>query len=168
MPWIVVLAVAVLFVLGFLASLKKRETAARGWPVFAKQLLSEREQVLFGRLARALPGHRVLAQVALSQMVGVKKGANYRAVSNRYYRLVADFVVCKPDFSILAVVELDDRYHDHPRRQDADRRKTDVLQAAGIPIFRVNGGVLPSEEELASMLIAGATAAQSMPPLYTH
>ena len=36
--------------------------------------------MLFGRLARALPAHRVLAQVALSQMVGVKKGANYRAV----------------------------------------------------------------------------------------
>jgi very-short-patch-repair endonuclease len=85
-------------------------------------------------------------------MVGVKKGANFAAVFNKYSRLVADFVVCRRDFSILAVIELDDRHHDHPRRQDADRRKLEVLQAAGIPVIRLNGAAGPAEHELAQLL----------------
>jgi very-short-patch-repair endonuclease len=75
------------------------------------------------------------------------------------FPLVADFVVCNPDFSVLAVVELDDRSHDHPRRQDADRRKTEVLEAAGIPVIRVNGAALPAERELVRMLTSRAAAA---------
>jgi len=159
MLWVVGSALCiVLIVLGLLASLKKKKPDGTGWPVFAKRLLSENEQVLFGRLLRAAPGHTVLAQVALSQMVAVKKGANYAAVSNRFYRLVADFVICKPDFSVLAVVELDDRRHDRPRRQDADRRKTEVLEAAGIPVIRVNAAAPPAEAELARMLTGGDAA----------
>lgn len=144
--------VAVLAVMMVLASLRnKKDAIGAQWPVFAKRILSEKEQALFRRLTRAIPGHTVLAQVALSQMIGVKKGSNYTAISNRFCRLVADFVVCQPDFSVLAVVELDDRHHDH-RRQGADRRKAEVLAAAGISVIRVNGAALPSEQELARML----------------
>ena len=56
----------------------------------------------------------MLAQVSFSQLVGVKKGHNFKAIWNRYNRLTADFVLCNKDFSIAAVIELDDRTHDSP------------------------------------------------------
>ena len=122
------------------------------WPVFPKQVLTPVEQTLYHRLIRAFPEHVVLAQVALSQLVGVKKGENFTAIWNRYNRLTADFVICTRDFRTLAVLELDDRSHDSPQRQDADRRKTAVLAAAGIPLHRLNVNPLPNETELRALL----------------
>ena len=94
----------------------------------------------------------MLAQVAFSQLVGVKKGENFTAIWNRYNRLTADFVLCNKDFSIAAVIELDDRSHDHPTRQDADRRKAAICDAAGIPLHRLNVNPLPDEVELRTLL----------------
>ena len=122
------------------------------WPVFPKKVLSPVEQQLYHRLLRAYPDHVVLAQVAFSQLVGVKKGENFTAIWNRYNRLTADFVVCNKDFSIAAVLELDDRSHDNPARQDADRRKAAICEAARIPLHRLNVNPLPNEAELRELL----------------
>ena len=127
------------------------------WPVFPKKVLTPVEQQLYHRLVRAYPDHVVLAQVAFSQLVGVKKGENFTAIWNRYNRLTADFVVCNKDFSIAAVLELDDRSHDNPARQDADRRKAAVCDAAGIPLHRLNVNPLPNEAELRALLQAAPT-----------
>ena len=101
----------------------------------------------------------MLAQVAFSQLVGVKKGENFTAIWNRYNRLTADFVLCNRDFSIAAVLELDDRSHDHPARQDADRRKSAICEAAGIPLHRLNVNPLPNEAELRALLGSARPAA---------
>ena len=122
------------------------------WPVFPKKVLSPVEQQLYQRLIRAFPEHVVLAQVAFSQLVGVKKGENFTAIWNRYNRLTADFVVCNKDFSIAAVLELDDRSHDHPSRQDVDRRKAAICEAARIPLHRLNVNPLPNESVLRELL----------------
>ena len=122
------------------------------WPVFPKKVLSPVEQQLYHRLVRAFPDHVVLAQVAFSQLVGVKKGENFTAIWNRYNRLTADFVLCTKDFRTAAVLELDDRSHDHPARQDADRRKAAICEAAGIPLHRLNVNPLPDEAELRALL----------------
>ena len=122
------------------------------WPVFPKKVLSPVEQQLYHRLLRAYPDHVVLAQVAFSQLVGVKKGENFTPIWNRYNRLTADFVVCNKDFSIAAVLELDDRSHDNPARQDADRRKAAICEAARIPLHRLNVNPLPNESVLRELL----------------
>ena len=122
------------------------------WPVFPKQVLTPVEQRLYQRLIRAFPEHVVLSQVAFSQLVGVKKGENFTAIWNRYNRLVADFVLCTKDFRTVAVLELDDRSHDNPARQDADRRKAAICEAAGIPLHRLNVNPLPNETELRALL----------------
>ena len=101
---------------------------------------------------RAFPDHVVLAQVAFSQLVGVKKGENFTAIWNRYNRLTADFVLCTKDFRTAAVLELDDRSHDNPARQDADRRKAAICEAAGIALHRLNVNPLPDETELRALL----------------
>ena len=126
---------------------------AHHWPVFPKKVLTQVEQQLYQRLIRAFPDHVVLAQVAFSQLVGVKKGENFTAIWNRYNRLTADFVLCTKDFRTAAVLELDDRSHDNPARQDADRRKTAICEAAGIPLHRLNVNPLPNESELRALLV---------------
>jgi hypothetical protein len=101
---------------------------------------------------RAYPDHIVLAQVAFSRLVGVKKGDNFTAIWNRYNRLTADFALCTKDFRTVAVLELDDRSHDNPSRMDADRRKAAICEAAGIPLHRLNVNPLPNETELRALL----------------
>lgn len=152
---VVTMALIVAARLGLLG--KGRGGQRESWPVFPKKVLTPVEQTLYHRLIRAFPEHVVLSQVALSQLVGVKKGENFRTVWNRYNRLVADFVVCTRDFTTVAVLELDDRSHDSPQRQDADRRKAAVLAAAGIPLHRLNVNPLPNEAELRALLKLPAT-----------
>jgi hypothetical protein len=123
------------------------------WPVFPKKVLTPVEQQLYHRLLRAFPDHVVLAQVAFSQLVGVKKGENFTAIWNRYNRLTADFVLCTRDFQTVAVFELDDRSHDNPARQDADRRKAAICDAAGIALHRLNVNPLPNESELRALIV---------------
>src|ERR1700688_3812277 len=103
--------VAVLGGVGAL-SLLRRLRPAKALPVTAKPLLGRPEQVLYGRLVRAFPGHVILAHVALSRLLAVDRTAAATegpAIATRGRQLVADFVVCRPDFTALAVVELEDR-----------------------------------------------------------
>ena len=67
-------------------------------------------------------------------------------------------MLCHKDFRIAAILELDDRSHDNPARQDADRRKAAICEAAGIPLHRLNVNPLPNE-------VRAARAAADLPPL---
>lgn len=86
--------------------------------------------------------------MALPACLGVKKGQPFGQWYNRFNRLYADFVICEQDFSVVAVIKLDDRFHDSPKRQDADGRKAAALAGAGIPLHRLNVSPLPNEENL--------------------
>ena len=138
---IVVIAVIVIF-----AVLKAKSQGGAGdevWPFYAKKPLSQPEQVLYFRLIQALPEHIILAQVQLSRLLGVKKGNNYQAWSNRINRMSADFVVCNKDSSIVAVIELDDATHEREDRQAADAKKDKALGAAGVQIVRWQAKAIP-------------------------
>jgi very-short-patch-repair endonuclease len=152
-PWL--LLGIVLIALGLMAArlAKRASSSTSRWPVYAKRLLGEREQVLYWRLCSTFPEHVVLAQVALSQLLGVEKGVVHRqAVGNRFRQLCADFVICKRTFEPVAVIELDGRSHDHPRRQAADERKAAALDSAGVQLIRVNAARIPDEVELKRLL----------------
>jgi hypothetical protein len=125
------------------------------WPVAARSLLSPREQSLYQRLLSLYPKHQVFVQVALSQLIDVDR--NYpdsESIRARYKQLVADFVLCRADLSVVAVIELDDRSHERRDRQDADARKTKALIDAGLRLVRIPAGALPSEEELREIIDA--------------
>jgi hypothetical protein len=68
--------------------------------------------------------------------------------------LLADFVLCRADLSVVAVIELDDRSHHRRDRQDADARKTKALVDAGLRLVRIPAGALPSEEDLREIMDA--------------
>lgn len=115
------------------------------WPYQARRLLSAPEEVLFHRLQTALPGRVVLTQVQVSRVIGVKAGVDFNAWHNRINRLSYDFVICAPDFSVLAAIELDDKTHRQPARIDADQRKDRASAAAGIRLIRWPVTPLPDE-----------------------
>jgi very-short-patch-repair endonuclease len=144
-----------------LAALKPRPQGIAGdadavWPFYARKPLSQPEQVLYFRLVKALPGHIILAQVQLSRLLGVKKGNNYQAWSNRINRMSADFVVCNKDSSIVAVIELDDATHQRDDRQAADSKKDKALASAGVRIVRWHVKCLPDVPTIQAACIADA------------
>ena len=145
--------------------LRKRSRATSiHWPVTARRVLSAPEQVLYRRLLSACPGLVVLSQVALSQLIDVQRLKGRQAVFNRISRLVADFVLCTPDFVTVAVIELDDRSHESAPRVDADARKSAALSAAGIPLLRFNVKSLPSGADLRSQVPRSGAGADRSPP----
>jgi hypothetical protein len=174
MSWIA-LGVGATIILVCLASLQlfRRPRQARGLPVTAKPLLSRPEQQLYGRLVRAFPGHIILAQVALSQLLVVTRrdaASRAQSISNSFRQLVADFVLCAPDFTAIAVIELDDRSHRREEQRERDRRKDSFLRAAGIKVVRVTVADMPNEQELMTLvalvptaLPCGAARAPSIP-----
>jgi hypothetical protein len=99
------------------------------------------------------PRHQVFVQVALSQLIDVDRNhPESESIRARYKQLVADFVLCRADLSVVAVIELDDRSHERRARQDADARKTKALADAGLRLVRIPAGALPSEEELREII----------------
>ena len=66
--------------------------------------------------------------------------------------IVADFVLCRPDLSIVAVIELDDRSHERADRRAADARKTKALADAGLKLVRIPAGPLPTSESLRQII----------------
>ena len=143
------------------------------WPLMDRALLTAREQDLYRRLEELYPQHRVFAQVALSQLLDVRPGTgNRRAIRNHFSQLVADFVLCRPDFSVAAVIELDDSSHGAIDRQQADGRKTKAVESAGLRLVRIPAGPLPSNDELRELMeaadaVASAAVAVSNPTTET-
>jgi hypothetical protein len=115
--------------------------------------MSQPEQILYHRLARALPEHIVLAQVQVSRVLGVKKGFSFHEWNNRINRLSYDFVVCEKDAKVIAAVELDDSSHDAPDRALTDERKSRATVDAGLRLVRWHVRSLPTEDAIRAELL---------------
>jgi Protein of unknown function (DUF2726) len=127
------------------------------WPVSARDLLSRREKKLYQTLVAVFPDHRLLVQVALSQLINIDRNhPQSESIRARYKQLVADFVLCRSDLSVVAVIELDDRTHAWPKRKAADARKNKALADARIRLVRIPAGRLPSPDTLRALVDAGA------------
>lgn len=149
--WIV--AVAVLLAAVALARPRRRESRGhdRPWPLEpAATILSEPEQVLYRRLVEALPEYLVLPQVQLARALRFKRGQRDHAVWNRICQLSIDFLIVRPDTSIIAAVELDDSSHRRADRQDADARKGHALESGGVPLIRWRVGKMPDVASIKS------------------
>lgn len=154
---ILLMIVVVIVVIAVFAVLKAKAQGGAGdevWPFYAKKPLSQPEQVLYFRLIQALPEHIILAQVQVSRLLGVKKGNNYQAWSNRINRMSADFVVCNKDSSIVAVIELDDATHQREDRQAADAKKDKALASADVRIVRWQAKSIPDVATIQSTFMS--------------
>lgn len=162
MVWLIVVLVIVVVV-----SLLKRSVSSidEVWPLESRRPLSAVEQKLYWRLVQALPEHPVLAQVQLSRMMAVKRVPKARAWRNRIDRKSADFVVCNKDFSVAAVIELDDSSHDRADRRKADADKDAALRSAGIRIVRWSVKALPDTAQIQRELLTADSIAGA-PPVF--
>lgn len=101
-------------------------------------LLTEREQGCYWRLVEHLaPDFIVFAQVSFSQILSTKGGTgeqNY-ALFGTMSQKVADFVVCRKDLSMVAVIELDDS--SHRGKEEQDKKRDAAVRQAGLLAFRL-------------------------------
>jgi len=121
-----------------------------------RSLLNRREQLLYGRLVRAFPGHVILSRVELSRLLAADRSAagDGPAIASRVRQLIADFVVCRADFSAVAVVELDEAEKPRESVVERNRRKDRALQEAGVKVIHLPAHDLPDEAALKALIAA--------------
>jgi hypothetical protein len=135
------------------------------WPVDAMPFLTAREREWHRALVNAFPHFHVFAQVALSQLVDVRKSARASvALRNRFRQLVADVVLCDSSYDVLAVIEIDDASHGRAVRREADNRKAKALGSAGIKLVRIPKGVNPSSEAIRKYVALMPEASNELSP----
>ena len=113
------------------------------WPLEAKPLLSPVERELYEVLRAAMPGARIMCQVAMSSLVRVR-GGDSTYWHNRYSQWSVDFVVCDHHLNVIAAVELDDSSHLRGSVQERDARKDKALASAGIRLLRWRTNAMPN------------------------
>ena len=127
---------------------------AGGYEAKHPALLTAPERELFELLRTIMPGHRIFVQVALNQLVKVSRNVRHNkfqmVMLNRISNMSLDFVVCRPDLTVLLCIELDDASHKHNKRIQADKHKNQALESAQIPLLRLRK--MPNASELNDML----------------
>lgn len=107
-----------------------------------RPFLTDRERVFFRQLCAAFSGSPllVMAQVRLVDVVQVCEGIGGRERFSLFRQISqwhCDYVVIDArDFSVKAIIELDDRSHLRPERQRRDALFNIVVAQAGIPLHR--------------------------------
>ena len=141
---------AVLVVVLVLVSYVKRWGTAKksrvSYEYEPKFVLTKPEQILFHRLREALPTYIVLAQVSMHRVIKPKGGG--KAAFNTISQKAIDFVICRPNFSVVCVVELDDSSHD----KDRDMSRDTYMIGAGIETIRWDVKNMPGQPDIAIAL----------------
>ncbi len=110
--------------------------------VAAPALLTPAERAFFAVLRQAVGNdYQLFAKVRLGDILqiepevsGKRRFAAFGRISSKH----ADFVLCDArSFAVVGVVELDDRSHQRPDRQERDRFFDAALAVASVPVLRV-------------------------------
>lgn len=142
-----------LLALGVLALIAVAARHARPRPQFLKkQFLTEHEARVLQLLEAALPGHRVMAQVAMGALLRAGESDRGKAHStrNRFNQKIVDFVIVTRDTAeVVGLIELDDRTH----RPHRDAKRDSMTAAAGYRTIRI-----PSRPRATAASISEAVA----------
>ncbi|QND85162.1 Uncharacterized protein ChrSV_2946 [Chromobacterium vaccinii] len=128
-----------------------------------KQLLTGREIDCYKLLVKELgPEFIVFPQVAFSQILNVTGGtqSENRKLWMTMSQKVADFVICKDDLTMLAILELDDR--SHQGKQDKDRTRDGVVESVGLKALRIAGPAKQEDIARIAMRLRGMACPQPM------
>ena len=112
----------------------------------------EAEQVFLHRLARALPENIILAQVPLSHFLGVKEGFSNWEWNQRIKQMSVNFLICRKDSSIIAAIELDDSSNSQNQKRERDKKKDQVIRAAGIVLIKCDLRHIPTEQGIRELI----------------
>ena len=112
--------------------------------------LTRAEHECFDALTKAVGNEFIIfAQVHLPTLIDNKVvGQNWRGAFRHINGKSVDFVLCdKAYISPKLAIELDDKTHERPDRQERDREVERILKEAGVPLLRIeNRGGFDSNE----------------------
>jgi hypothetical protein len=142
-----VLAVVVLVILTAVTRIilvfTKKSPRIGGFPYDpAGPLLSPAERSFLGVMENVVePELVLLPKVRLADVISVRKGlspSQFQSALNHITSKHVDFILCRQsDFSVTAVIELDDQSHQRKDRIARDQFVDQALAAARIPVLHV-------------------------------
>jgi hypothetical protein len=96
-----------------------------------------------------MPDCVVLCQVAFTRFLEPtsRQKRTRRSLFFRIAQKSVDYLVCLPDFTIIAAIELDDGTH----RPEKDARRDSIFASASVPLIRLQVRSLPQVNELRAM-----------------
>ncbi len=112
-----------------------------------KILLNEREVAFFDKLKKGLKGLHVFPQVSMNAVLDVEQQRTWKD-RMEFWAKIIDFVVCTPEYQIIAMVELDGPSHDNPETQAKDAERDTMLKDAGYIVVRYDWRNEPSARQL--------------------
>lgn len=115
-------------------------------PIKSSYLMTVHEKVMFGVLKEAVPECHIFVQVALG---GILWTSSY-ATRNKFSQKIADFVITDQNFTILAVIELDDK--SHIGKEDKDAERDAMVREAGYKALRYPS--IPPLQQLRSDILS--------------
>jgi len=144
---IVVVAIAIAISRGGFADVEEKAKYRYNRKNF---FLTRAEHECYDALVEAVGAeYRIFAQVHLPTLVDhTVRGQDWRAALAHINRKSVDFVLCdKAYLSPKLAIELDDKSHERPDRQERDREVERILHEAGVPLLRIEnrGNFNPSE-----------------------
>jgi hypothetical protein len=151
--WFVVLVILIVVVLGVL---QRKGGSARAQPCFtSRALMTPNEIEFFGRLRDALPEHYVFPQIAMSALLDpVAKGKAGYADFLRIAQKRIDYGIFTAGFQLVAIVELDDRFHNRVK----DLQRDGFAASAGVRTVRFLSTRRPDREQIRqAVLLTAAT-----------
>jgi hypothetical protein len=112
-------------------------------------VMTEYEKKLFDLLQLSVGNkYYVFPQIHLPTLLEHKiVGQNWKGAFHHINQKSVDFVLCdKVTLKPLLAIELDDRTHERPDRQERDKKVEDIFMGADMPLYRLTS--IPVVEEL--------------------
>lgn len=130
------------------------------------RLFSQGEQAFFNALTQAVgKDHRVFGKVRIADVIKPRAEMSQSEWGKAFGPICAkhfDFVICSADgVQIQAVVELDDRSHQHVDREKRDALVDAVCHDAGVPIVHVKAARRYDRASLRALIDAAIHKGQS-------
>lgn len=165
--------IAIIVVIGVVAGLlrdkfdtedekPKYDYKRRNW------FLTKAEHEFYKALVQAVgQDYIIFAQVHLPTLLDEKVvGQNWKAAFRHVSQKSVDFVLCdKAYISPRLAIELDDKSHDRPDRQDRDIEVERILKGAGMPLLRIQNHGTFNSQDLAQKIRAILNTSDTSPSL---
>jgi very-short-patch-repair endonuclease len=140
----------------------KFEYKRRNW------FLTKAEHEFYKALVQAVgQDYIIFAQVHLPTLLDEKVvGQNWKAAFRHVSQKSVDFVLCDKSYiSPKLAIELDDKSHDRPDRQDRDIEVERILKGAGMPLLRIQNHGKFNPQELAEKIQVALNPSKTPPSL---
>lgn len=123
--------IAIGVIAGIINGKRQRKTVEHS-PIHKQPILTNHEKVMFGELQKALYGtnYYIFVQVSFGALLTTELTKTLWTFNQKR----ADYVICDSYFNVVAIIELDDKSHD--TKQDADRKRDEMLKNAGYKVLR--------------------------------